>query len=79
MARHYDASAAEIASFLDAAASERRSPARLRVSKSSETGDSFEHMTIQGAWNVSRLKAEARFLDGLAKSLREKKAKNPKR
>jgi DNA-binding PadR family transcriptional regulator len=79
MAQYCDASAAEIASFLDAAASERRSPARLRRSRSNETGDSFEHMTRQGAWNVFRLKAEAKFLAGLAKSLREKKAKSSNR
>jgi DNA-binding PadR family transcriptional regulator len=79
MARHYDASTAAIATFLDAAASERRSPARLRIAKSNETGDSFEHMTMQGAWNGFRLRAEVKFLVGLTKLLREKKAKSSNR
>lgn len=79
MARHYDGSAAKIASFLDAAALERRSPSRLRISNTNETGHSFEHVTMQGVWNVFRLKAEMKFLAGLAKSFREQKPKNPKR
>jgi len=78
VAQHYGASAKEIASFLDAAASDRRSSGRLRISKSNEAGDSFQHMAMQAAWNGFRLKAEAKFLAGLAKSVMSGDTRSPK-
>lgn len=71
MARHYGAKPKVIVAFLDAAASDRRSPGTLRTTKSNEAGDSFQHMATHGAWNELRLRAEAKFLAGLAKSCLE--------
>lgn len=71
MARHYRARPADIVTFLEAAASERRSSARSGVSESHEMRDSLGLVATREAWDVARLRAEAKFLEGLAKSFRQ--------
>jgi DNA-binding PadR family transcriptional regulator len=71
MARHYRARTADVVTFLEAAASERRSSARSVVSGLREMRDSLGLVATREAWNVARLKAEAKFLEELAKSLRQ--------
>ncbi len=79
MAQYYQADRADIAVFLKAAVSARQSPVRSGVLGSSETRDSLGIMATREAWDVTRLRAEAKFLDELAKSLRKRQAKSPKR
>ena len=66
LAQHYKAKSMDIAVFLEVAASSRRRPARSRASVPNRL---LDRMTTRKAWDVARLKAEARFLAGLAKSL----------
>jgi len=66
MARHYRARPADIITFLEAAASERRSSAR--VFEHRERRDSLGLVATREAWDVARLRAEAKFLEGLAQS-----------
>ncbi len=79
VAQHYRASSTDIAVFLEAAVAERRLPARSGTSAACEKRDALGLTTTKGAWDAARLKAEGRFLAGLAKSLRQKSAKRPKR
>jgi hypothetical protein len=71
MAQHYRARPADIVTFLEAAASERRSSARSAVSRPHEMRDSFGLVATREAWDVARLKAETKFLEGLAESFRQ--------
>ncbi|HEV3440551.1 MAG TPA: hypothetical protein VG122_24565 [Gemmata sp.] len=77
MARHYRARPADIVTFLETAASERRSSAR--VSEPREMRDFLGLVATREAWDVARLKAEAKFLEGLAKSFGGNHANAPKR
>jgi DNA-binding PadR family transcriptional regulator len=78
VAQHYSAKDDQITAFLEAAASERRLAARSGTSVSEKIRNSLELARTRGAWNVSRLRAEARFLEGLAKSFRQNGTKSPK-
>ena len=75
IAQNYKAKSIDIAVFLEAAASDRRPPARSGTSALSEKLDSLELTTTRGAWDAARLRTEVSFLAGLAKSLR---GSNPK-
>jgi DNA-binding PadR family transcriptional regulator len=77
MAQHYRARPADIVTFLEAAASERRSSAR--VSEPHEMRDSLGLGVTRKAWDVARLRAEAKFLEGLAKSFGRNHANATKR
>jgi len=79
VAQHYQAKAADVVTFLDAASWERRSSARSGRAGFRETRVSVGIMANREAWDVSRMKAEARFLTELAKSLRQKTPKATKR
>jgi DNA-binding PadR family transcriptional regulator len=79
MAQHYRARPANIVSFLEAAGSERRSSARSGVSEPREIRDSVRLVAMREAWHVARLRAEAKFLDGLAKSFGRNHASTLKR
>ncbi len=71
MAQHYGATSADIVTFLETVASGRRSSARSGVSEAHEMRDSLGLVATREAWDVARLKAEAKFIDGLAKSFRQ--------
>lgn len=77
MAQHYRARPADIVTFLEAAASERRSSAR--VSEPHEMRDSLGLTATRKAWDVARLRAEAKFLEGLAKPFGQNHANATKR
>jgi DNA-binding PadR family transcriptional regulator len=77
MAQHYRARPVDIVTFLEAAASERRSSAR--VSEPHEMRDSLGLVVTRKAWDVARLRAEAKFLEGLAKSFERNHANTTKR
>ena len=79
MAQHYRARPADIVTLLEAAASERRSSARSRVSEPHVMRDSLGLVATREAWDVARLRAEAKFLEGLAKSFRRNHANATKR
>jgi DNA-binding PadR family transcriptional regulator len=79
IAQHYRVKPADIVSFLEAAASERRSSARSGVSEPLEMHDSLRLVATREAWDLSRLGAEAKFLEGLAKSFRQNHANAQKR
>jgi hypothetical protein len=79
MAQHYRARPADIVRFLEAAASERRSSARSGVSEPHEMRDSLGLTATRKAWDVARLGAEAKFLEGLAKSFGRNHANATKR
>ena len=79
MAQHYRARPADIVTFLEAAASERRSSARSGVSEPHEMRDSLGLVATREAWDVARLKAEVKFFEGLAKSLGRNHANATKR
>lgn len=79
MAQHYRVRPAEVAAFLEAAASKRRSSARSGVSEPHEVRNSLGLLATRGAWDVARLRAEAKFLEGLAKSCRQNHANALKR
>jgi DNA-binding PadR family transcriptional regulator len=79
MAQHYLAKPIDIGAFLEAAASVRRSQARPRVSGPGDTHDSFGLVTTRESWDVVRLRAEAKFLKGWAKSFGQTHANNLKR
>jgi DNA-binding PadR family transcriptional regulator len=66
MAQYYRARPADIVTFLEAAAAERRSSAR--VFEPREMRDSLRLVATRETWDVARLRAEAKFLEGLAKS-----------
>jgi DNA-binding PadR family transcriptional regulator len=74
MAQHYRARTLDIVTFLEAAASERRSRARSPISGLHKMRDSLGHVATREAWDVARLRAEAKFLEGLAKSFRQNHA-----
>jgi DNA-binding PadR family transcriptional regulator len=78
VARHYQAKDADVVAFLDAASSERRSPTKSRRTRF-QTRDSLGIMATREAWDTSRLKAEAKFLAELAKSLGQKAPRATKR
>jgi DNA-binding PadR family transcriptional regulator len=75
VAQHCEARSTDLAVFLEVAASIRR-PTRSGTSVPNRLLDS---VITREAWDVVRLKAEARFLLGLAKSLRREGAKGAKR
>lgn len=77
VAQHYQAKAMDVAAFLDAASSERRSSARSGRAGFREARVGI--MATRGAWDVSRLKAETKFLEELANSLRQKAPGTTKR
>lgn len=77
MAQHYRARPADIVKFLEAAASERRSSARISAPR--EMRDSLRLVTTREAWDVARLRAEAKFLDGVAKPFGRNHANATKR
>jgi DNA-binding PadR family transcriptional regulator len=66
VARHYEAKNADVVAFLGAASSERRSSARSGRNGFRETRAPLGIMATREAWDVSRLKAEAKFLAELA-------------
>jgi DNA-binding PadR family transcriptional regulator len=78
IARHYQAKDADVVAFLDAASSERRSPTRSGGT-GFQTRASLGIMATREAWDASRLKAEAKFLAELAKSLGQKAPRTRKR
>jgi DNA-binding PadR family transcriptional regulator len=69
MAQHYRAKAADIVEFLAAVISERKVPARSRLSNLDGMRSSLGHMNTLEAWNLARLKAEVKFLAGLSESV----------
>ena len=77
MAQHYRARPADIVTFLEAAASERRSSAR--ASEPNKIRNSLGLVATREAWDVARLRAEAKFLEGLAKSFGQNHANATKR
>jgi hypothetical protein len=79
VAQYYQAKATDVAAFLDAASSERRSSARSGRTGFRETRGPLGIMAAREAWDVSRLKAEAKFLAELANSLRQKAPRATKR
>lgn len=79
MALHYRARPADVVAFLEAAASERRSSARSGVSEPHKVSNSLGLVATREAWDVTRLRAEAKFLEGLAKSCRQNHANALKR
>lgn len=79
MAQHYNARTADIVEFLEAVVSERKVPARSRLSDSDGRSGSLGHLTTLVAWNAARLKAEAKFLAALAKSIASTAASRSKR
>lgn len=72
MAQHYQAKAADITVFLDAVSSERQSLTRSGRARLCEECNPLEILATREAWDVSRRKAEAKFLAELARSLRQK-------
>lgn len=79
MAQHYRARPGDIVTFLEAAASQRRSSARSGNSGPHEMHDSVGLVATREAWDVARSRAEAKFLEGLAKSCRQNHANALKR
>ena len=79
VAQHCQAKVADVAAFLDAASSARRSSARSGRTGSREKRGPLGIMATREAWSVSRLQAEAGFLAALAKSLRQKAPRSAKR
>jgi DNA-binding PadR family transcriptional regulator len=78
VAQHCQAKVADVAAFLDAASSARRSSARSGRT-GSQTRAYLGVMATRKAWDASRLKAEAKFLAELANSLRQKAPRATKR
>jgi DNA-binding PadR family transcriptional regulator len=76
MAQHYLAKPADVVTFLEAEASDRRSAARSGLSAPS---GSLRVVATREAWDVARLRAEAKFLEGLAKSFRQNHPNHLKR
>jgi DNA-binding PadR family transcriptional regulator len=72
VARHYQAKAGGIATFLEAAASDRRLAGTSGRAGPGKTRDAVGIMATREGWSASRLDAEAKFLASLAKSLRRK-------
>ena len=79
VAQHYQAKNADVVAFLGVASSERRSSARSGRNGFRETRPLLGIMATRQSWNVSRLKAEAKFLAELANSLRQKAPRTTKR
>jgi DNA-binding PadR family transcriptional regulator len=78
VARHYRAQNADVVAFLDTASSGRWSPTKSGRTRL-RTCDSLGIMATREAWDTSRLKAEAKFLAELAKSLEKKAPRAAKR
>ncbi len=79
LATHYQTVPADIAAFLETAASERRPPRSLSGTRHGAVQDSLGLVITRESWDAIRLRAESRYLAGLARSLRRRKAKSPKR
>jgi DNA-binding PadR family transcriptional regulator len=78
LADHYQTELGDVAAFLETAASERRPPRRASGARRGAVQDSLGLMITRESWDAIRLRAEGRFLAGLARSLRRRKAKSPK-
>jgi DNA-binding PadR family transcriptional regulator len=79
MAQYYNARTADMVEFFEAVVLERRVPGRLRILDSDGKSSSLGHMPTLRAWNAARLKAEAKFLAALAKSVTSTSASRSKR
>jgi DNA-binding PadR family transcriptional regulator len=79
MAEHYNAKTTEILLFLKRVVSERQASTKSAFHKSEGESESFAHMAISTAWNVARLKAEAKFLADLSDSIALTATMNSKR
>jgi len=78
VAQHYKAKVDDVAAFLDAASSERRASTRSVRTGFREARVPLGIMATRAAWSASRLQAEAKFLERLAKSLSQKAPRVPK-
>jgi DNA-binding PadR family transcriptional regulator len=78
MATHYQADADDIADFLKSSARDRASGLSVTKSGSKPEDSSRAYLSTLRAWNATRLKAEARFLDALADSLLQSKSADGK-
>jgi DNA-binding PadR family transcriptional regulator len=79
MAQYYNARTADMVEFFEAVVLERRVPGRFRILDSDGKSSSLGHMPTRRAWNAARLKAEAKFLAALAKSVTSASASRSKR
>jgi DNA-binding PadR family transcriptional regulator len=79
MAQYNNARTADMVEFFEAVVLERRVPGRSRILDSDGKSSSLGHMPTLRAWNAARLKAEAKFLAALAKSVTSTSASRSKR
>jgi DNA-binding PadR family transcriptional regulator len=79
MAQYYNATTANMVEFFEAVVLERRVPGRLGILDSDVKSSSFGHMATLRAWSATRLKAEAKFLAALARSVTSIPASRSKR
>jgi DNA-binding PadR family transcriptional regulator len=79
VAQHYQAKVVDVAAFLDAASSARRTSARSSRTAFRETHGPLGIVATREAWETSRVKVEAKFLADLAKSVRQKAPRGAKR
>lgn len=76
MSQYYNAKTTDIVEFFEAAVSERRVPASSRLLGADGKSSSLGHVSTLRAWNAARLKAEAKFLAALARSVRSASRSN---
>jgi DNA-binding PadR family transcriptional regulator len=74
IAQHRRAQSADVLAFLQKAVSMRRLSARSITSAPHEKSEAFELVAICEAWDAARLRAEAKFLEELMKSLAQKRS-----
>jgi DNA-binding PadR family transcriptional regulator len=80
VAQHNRVKPARISAFLEVAAARRDLPVSLGsgIPQSGEADGSLGLMVTRASWDATRLKTEAKFLRGLAKSVVLRNAKSPK-